>query len=54
VNNEARFLFRGIRLLGRDPRVICVKETFRPYFDLIVMLGQQHEIMVGVLKLVEW
>ena len=27
MNNEARFLFRVVRLVGR-PRVICVKETF--------------------------
>ena len=28
MNNEARFLFRVVRLVGRDPRMICVKETF--------------------------
>lgn len=53
MNNETSFLFRLVRLLGTDPRVICVKETFRPDLDLSVALGQQHEIMIGVLKLVE-
>jgi len=45
VNNETILLYRVVRLLGSNPRVICVKETLRA--------DRQHEIMIGALKLVE-